>query len=338
MASDDNYAVHLGICIVSIMENNSRNVNMHILDNNISEVNLNRLKSLEDKYSNLKINFYNTHDFFRQNDIDCLIRNQLKDNDFYKLLGIAAFSRLFLQDILPSDIEMVLYLDSDTLVLDNLDELFSSDMDNLVSGVVDVMANITKSLYRGHKKSTPFINSGVLLINLKRWREIDFAGRAIDLIKEYRDKNYLHDQNIINIICGDDISLMSPKFNTMSEFFYVEYSKNLKMNKYFDSINQFYSIDEVDDALKHPVVVHFLSRVWDRPWISQSGIFKHNPKNPFNRCYHYYKSISPWCGEEIEKNTKKIQEKIYYEMIRFIMMYFPVKLVIYLHIIKNRSQ
>ena len=58
MASDDNYAVHLGICIVSIMENNSSNINMHILDNNISEVNLNKLKSLEDKYPNLTIIFY----------------------------------------------------------------------------------------------------------------------------------------------------------------------------------------------------------------------------------------------------------------------------------------
>lgn len=337
MASDENYAVHLGVGIVSIMENNSSNVTMHILDNNISEVNLNRLKSLEDKYLNLKINFYNTSDFFRQNDIDSLIKNQLKDNDFYKLLGLAAFSRLFLQDILPSNIEKVLYLDSDTLVLDNLDEIFSNDMDNLVSGVVDVMANITKSLYLGSKKSTPFINSGVLLINLERWREIDFAGRAIDLINEYPDKNFLHDQNIINIICGDDIDLLSPKFNTMSEFFYVDYSKNLKMNEYFDSIDQFYSINDVDDALKHPVVVHFLSRVWDRPWISQIGIFNHIPKNPFNKCYHYYKCISPWCDEPIEKNTKRIWEKIYYEIIRFIMMYSPVRIIVLLHQIKNKS-
>ena len=182
MASDDNYAVHLGICIVSIMENNSSNINMHILDNNISEVNLNKLKSLEDKYPNLTIIFYNTHDFFKEKEAGNIIKKELNGTIFYDRLGISAFSRLFLEDILPNDIERVLYLDSDTIVLGSLDELFDIDFNNhLVLGVVDVMSNVGIYFYQGDDKSTPFVNSGSLLINLEKWREIGFANLSVDV-------------------------------------------------------------------------------------------------------------------------------------------------------------
>ena len=337
MASDDYYAVHLGICIVSIAENNSENINMHILNNNISEININKLKGLEKDYTNLKINFYDIHMYFQKHNINDLIKTKLEKNDFYNLLGISAFSRLFLEDILPPDINKVLYLDADTIVLNDLSKLFEIDLgNNYIGGVVDVMANITKSLYQGDKKSTPFVNSGVLLINLEKWREIGFANLSIDLINNYPDKNYLHDQNIINIICGDNLILLDPKFNVMSEYFYVDYKKNLKVNSYFGLIDEFNLPDQINDAMNNPTVVHFISHVWNRPWISKIGIINHTPKNPYNKCYDYYKNKSPWKNQKIQENNKKLHEKLYFESIRLIMMYFPACLIGLLHYIKNR--
>ena len=82
MAADDNYAVHLGTCIISIVENNcSNNINMHILNNNISDSNLRKIKSLESKFPNLKIKLYNILEYFEENKISdsekILIINQL---------------------------------------------------------------------------------------------------------------------------------------------------------------------------------------------------------------------------------------------------------------------
>lgn len=337
MASSDMYSVHLGICIVSIAENNSSNIRMHILNNNISEVNLDKLKSLENKYDNLKINFYDTTDFFKEKEAGNIIKQELKDSIFYTRLGIPAFSRLFLEDILPDDIKKIIYLDADTIVLKPLDELFNMDLNNhLIAGVVDIMSNLGVYFYQGDEKTTPFVNSGVLLINLEKWREIGFADLSIDLIKRYSNKDFMHDQNIINIICGDDVCFLNPKYNVMSEFFYVDYKKNLKFNNYFASIEKFNSPEVVYESLKHPVVVHFMSQVWDRPWMSQVGLFKHAPKNPFNDCYHYYKSISPWSGEKIQENEKKFFTKAYYESIRFITMHFPVSFIAFFNYIKNK--
>ena len=337
MASDDNYIQHMGISIISIMENSFQDVNIHILNNDISKNNIQNLKTIEKKYKHLKLIFYDIHEYFEKKNIEKIISNELRNNDFYNLLGISAFSRLFLEDILPQDIDKVLYLDSDTIVLNSLSELFNIDLYNYyVAGVIDIISNITKYFYQGTKElKNPFINSGVLLINLKKWREIKFSKQSISLIKEYDDKNFLHDQNIINIICNENILFLESKYNMMSEFYYVKYEKNLKMNKYFGSINKFYSITQFNNYLKNPVIVHFISQVWDRPWISQIGLFNHKPKNPFNEKYNEYKNISPWADEPLFKNNKKFHEKIYYECIRFIMMYFPPIILSILYYIKH---
>ena len=337
MACDDKYAIHMGICITSIADNNrSNNVIIHVLNNNISSINLNKIKSLENEFPNLKIKFYNIIKYFNDNNISYLINDTLKGNEFFNILGISAFSRLFLQDLLPSNIEKVLYLDSDTIVLNDLSELFSINIDDYyVGGVIDVIANISKNYYLYNDKCKPFINSGVLLINLKKWRQNNFAFNVINLINDYPDKKYLHDQHIINIICKDNILLLNPKFNVMSEFFYVNPKKNLKLNSNFGSIDEFYTEKQINDSLNNPVIVHFLSQVWDRPWISQGGIFHHSPKNPYNKCYDYYKSKSPWKDQGLEKNNKRIHEKIYYKLIKFIMMHFPVQILSILYRIKK---
>ena len=249
MASDDNYAIHLGISIVSILENNSSNIRLHILNNNMSESNLNKLKSLEDQYINLHITFYNIHDYFLENNIGEFIKNELLGTEAYNLLGISTFARLFLAELLPENIKKVLYLDADTLVLNNLDELFSMDLkENYIGGVIDgVAANITKYFYNGEIKSIPFVNAGVLLVNLEKWREINLSGTSLNLIKSYPEKNFLNDQNLINVISGNDVLLLDPKYNVMSESFYVSYDKVLKLNSYFGSIENFYPKEKIDN-------------------------------------------------------------------------------------------
>ena len=337
MASDDNYAIHLGICIVSIVENNDSEMNVHILNNNISQLNLNRLKTIENKYSNLNLCFYDVNQYFSENNLNYIFQELLKDNDFFNLLGISAFSRLFLGDIIPNGIDKILYLDADTIILNDLNEIFKLDLgENLIAGVIDIIANVSKNKYSGRKKSTPFINSGVLVINLKKWREINFSHLSISLINEYPDKNFLEDQNIINVLSGEDVLIIDPKFNTMSEFFYVNYEKNLKINGYFGSVDNFYEPNLVYNALKKPTIVHFLSQVWDRPWMSQIGLFSHTPKNPYNESYLYYKKLSPWRDEPIHENTKSFFKKCYFEAIRFMMMHFPAKILARLFGLKNR--
>ena len=324
MSTDDNYCVHMGICIVSIMENNNSTVNMHILNNNISKENMGKLYELKDKYPNLNYFFYDMEEYFSKNKYSKVITEELKDNGFFKLLGISSYSRIFLTELLPEHIDKILYLDADTIVLDNLDELFSMDLDGYYcAGVINMNGIVTKVEYTGKQYDTPFINSGVLLINLDKWRTSNFIDSAIDLIKTYPKKGYLHDQNIINIVSKGQILLLDPKFNAMSEFYYVKYSKNLKLNSYFGSTERFYSINQMENELKNPTIVHFLSQMWDRPWIKNNTLIPHKVRNPFNEKYYYYKGISPWKNEPYQISNLTFKQKLYYEQVRILMRYFP---------------
>lgn len=338
MASDDNYAIHLGVSIVSILENNLNEIHIHILNNNMGKTNLKKLKSLENQYNNLQISIYNIHDYLNENNLQECIKDELENTEAYTLLGISTFARLFLADIMPKNIEKVLYLDADTLVLNSLDELFEIDLkENFVGGVVDgVAANITKSFFKGETKTKPFINAGVLMINLKEWRKKNPADISIELIRNYPEKNFLNDQNIINIISGDDVLLLDPKYNVMSESFYVPYEKTLKLNSYFGPINEFYSHEQMNKSLENPVIVHFITQLWDRPWMPKIGFLNHKCKNPFNKCYQYYKDKSPWKNNEMTYTNKPILERITFDVRRLIMVYFPVKLLFVVFNTKNR--
>ena len=283
ISSDDKYCIHMGVCIISIAENSSSNcdnLNIHILNNGISKDNLEKLNQIQNKYPKLNFYFYSVAEYFSKNNFNQSIQDKLKGSEFFNLLGISAYSRLFLADILPNNIDKILYLDADTIVLGNLKELYEIDLSNYYcAGVINMNGNSTKSFYKGKQFDTPFVNSGVLLINVDKWRKDDFIGSAIELINEYPDKDYLHDQNIINILSKGQVCLVDPKFNTMSEYYYVDYEKYLKLNSYFSPVDKFYSVEQMNDALKNPTIVHFLSQIWDRPWIKQTGFIKHKIKN-----------------------------------------------------------
>ena len=334
MASDDNYSPHLGICLTSILENNKNHfINLHILNNNISKNNLNKLLSLTDKYSNLNINCYDINEFFNNNTIKEDIGKNLKSNEFYKILGISAYARLFIAEILPCNLDKILYLDSDIIVLSDLKELFEMDISNYYcAGCIG--SSMASYFYKNSEFNDPFINSGVLLINLDKWRTNKFSSEAISLIKSYPDKNFLHDQNIINIISRNHIKIIDSKFNVSSQNFYVKYKKMLKINSFFGPVDKYATEEEMMHFLKNPTIVHFLSQMWDRPWIVSNNLFNHEVKNPYNEAYFYYKKLSPWCDEPFQISNKKFIIKLYYEFIRFIMVYCPSFVVVALYYIK----
>ncbi len=332
MATDDNYCTHLGVCLTSIMENNKKNeISFHLLNNNISKGNIEKINQIDEKYKNLHVHYYDFNKYFTENDyVDIFDENLKGKNSFFNLLGISTFARLFLADILPETIDKILYLDCDMIVLNDLSELYNTNIkDYYCAGCIE--SNIPKYVYYGKHSDTPFINAGTLLINLKKWRQENFRQQCIDLIKEYPDKNFLHDQNIINIVARDKIKFVSSKFNANTRNYYVNYGKILKLHKTFGSIEKFDSEEQMKETLKNPTIIHFQSQIWDRPWIKKANLFNHAVKNPFNEKYYFYKELSPWKDEPLQENNKKFTSKLYFEAVRFMMVYLPSPVLIILH-------
>ncbi|WP_319530302.1 glycosyltransferase [uncultured Cohaesibacter sp.] len=89
-------------------------------------------------------------------------------------ITVATYYRLKLHEVLPSSCNKVIYLDSDLIVLHCLSDLYHIDLGrSIVGGVEDSISKIFVDRFTQHPQVEHF-NAGVLLINLRKLRDIQF--------------------------------------------------------------------------------------------------------------------------------------------------------------------
>lgn len=131
---NDHYAEYILVSIKGLLENNSDPLVIHILSDYISDKNTNRLKKLVGLYPNAIL--------------DIVIVDDSKLKDLKDTWTIYTWYRVLLPEILDASVHRVLYLDADTLVSENIEELFSLDMTGkAIAGTVDFQSK-DKSTYQ----------------------------------------------------------------------------------------------------------------------------------------------------------------------------------------------
>ena len=123
-------------------------------------------------------------------------------------------SRCWLPKILKED--KVLYLDIDTLVLGNLDELWNTDMTDyaIMAWPEDRDDDLIMDWCmppRKKMKQSKYVNSGVVLFNLKFIRENHVDDKWFSLLKEVELP--LPDQDAINLACDGYIKYLDTIYN-----------------------------------------------------------------------------------------------------------------------------
>lgn len=132
-----------------------------------------------------------------------------------KLITHTAYARLFLDRLLPDDVERCIYLDCDLLMRRDIGELWSTPLEGHPVGAVD---NSTWEDSSGHQqrlglREPRYFNSGVLLIDLRRWRESGVGRRAMALADQLGDRLILHDQDALNGALDGDWLSLAPHWN-----------------------------------------------------------------------------------------------------------------------------
>lgn len=127
--------------------------------------------------------------------------------------------KIFLPEIL-GNIDKVIYMDGDTLVLKDLAELFSIDISDVYAAVAKdgIYYRFPKEMAEmGLDKRGYYFNSGVMLYNLAKQRQDKIVQKLIDYIKTHED--FYGDQDVLNVVFGDKLKLMSYRYNCISTFF-----------------------------------------------------------------------------------------------------------------------
>lgn len=167
----------------------------------------------------------------------------------------AAYARLSIPDLLPEH-DRAIYIDGDAVVNSDISELWSLDLgDNLVAGVPDGMMD-PEFLAEIDIRPEKYINSGVIVMDLDRWRKERVGDQAIELLMARPDLDF-PDQTAINIVARDRIQYIDRKFN----FFAREYTRFRK---------------------ELPRILHYPGP--DKPW--------KNLRSPLSEIFDAYREVS----------------------------------------------
>ncbi len=317
-ASDNNYAPLLGVAITSLIKNNQNDfdkINIFILDDGITEENKKKIGQTITNPNHV-LNYIKTKNL---EDIGAKLMGLDRNSN---MNSFTVYSRLFINSLLPKDIDKVIYLDCDALIVGSFKELWDTNINEYYCGaVLDVIGDMTKYLF-GFKLEDNFINSGFLLINLKKWREENVEEKFINFMVENQNRFYQHDQGILNNVFKNQFLILNPKYNLIGYFQTLDYNLT---RKYSAISGEYYSKEIVNQAKENPIFLHFTGLNRDRPW--------YNKYHPYRDLYIEYSEISGFKNEIIEEEYEiPFTSKLFYKsrnnpFIRLFMKIIPTSLI-----------
>lgn len=170
--------------------------------------------------------------------LNCNVLTEWKLPPFGEHMNHMSFARYFIPQFVEEDI--VLYLDSDTIVTRSLNELFEIEFgDNLLAAA--------KVIYGLADK----FNSGVLLVNNRLWKKENIQQKLIEVTNKEHENVPESDQSIFNMVAKNRYIVLDDTYN-----FQVGYDRIAEERK------QYFILEMSTDPL--PAVIHYLTA--DKPW------------------------------------------------------------------------
>jgi lipopolysaccharide biosynthesis glycosyltransferase len=276
--SDENYGVPLGVTLYSMVSNlpSGTGIDIYVLSLGISDSTKAKIRrALSRPDINLSLEII---------EVDPGILDKMPECRHIKL---AAYLRILLPTILPSNCEKVLYLDSDLLIREDITPLWLTDIgDQYVLAAPDGMipsVSHEHGLYNWKELGMPAdalcFNTGVLIINLARWRREDLSQKLFHYAAKHSSYLKWADQDVINALCFESWGLIPPQWNVIVRALpSIQAGEPSKFRDYFMS--------SFEGISNRPAIVHYASE-W-KPWNPRHSQLK------FSKEWYRYLRKSGW--------------------------------------------
>ncbi|MBP1933016.1 glycosyltransferase family 8 protein [Ammoniphilus resinae] len=207
-ATNDRYAQPLGVMLKSLLENKKSDydIKIYIISSTLSKQN-------QSNFIHLLKN-YNLVPIFKS--IGDENYSSLKLMDY---ISKEAYYRLSIPDLLEKSIEKAIYLDCDLIVKEDITELWEINVENHYLAAVETLPSFASGRIRALSIPKPYsyFNSGVLIMNLRKWRQDKIANQIIDYVKKNLGKIRFPDQDAMNAILYDKWLKLDSRWNYTTE-------------------------------------------------------------------------------------------------------------------------
>jgi lipopolysaccharide biosynthesis glycosyltransferase len=215
-----------------VLNNPSQPICFHVACDGLGENDKQNLDKFSLLYKNVRVMVYNAAP---------LVNEIKKVQPAQKYMEEAAFLRVFLPLLLPQNIEKIIYMDADTLCIGALGELWEAELgENIIGAVFYEKADA--HLQWLNLKSGDYFSSGVMVIDLAKWRQSRITQKIAEFQQNIGQDFYMLTGDAINSVLSGKAASLPPKFNSMIEAY----------NPLFDDIKA------------NTAVLHFVNE--GKPW------------------------------------------------------------------------
>lgn len=188
--------------------------------------------------------------------------------------------RVLLPALLP-DVSRVLYLDCDTLIVDELTDLWRTDLHRqYVAAVSNVLESDARDWPQQLGLAADYFNSGVLLLNLDAMRRDGLTEKLVSFGRQPPRRLRWPDQDALNVLLGPRRVALHPRWNCQNSLFYYRRASKVFGAKY------------VAEAVADPAILHFEGAYLAKPWHYLS-------KHPYRERYFEHRRATPWPRVQI---------------------------------------
>lgn len=210
-AVDNGYIPFLSVALRSLIDNTSKEniYAIKILYTNVTEENKIKIKKYETE--NISIEFVDLNKQLEEIKEKLYTRNYFSNTTYY---------RLFIPELYP-EYDKAVYIDSDTVCLSDIAELYNSDMgDNLIAGIpdgviqaIDIFKDYVERVV-GVADYNNYFNAGVIVMNLKELRDYKFEEKFIYMLEKIKFE-VAQDQDYLNRLCKGRVKILDYSWNRM---------------------------------------------------------------------------------------------------------------------------
>ncbi len=305
-STSDLYSELAATSIASLLENSKDvdEINVYVIDIGISKKHRQDLLDLAASYGRHL-------EFLEDLNVEDISHTKINVGRWH----ISTFSRLFLLHVLPSNLDKIIYIDCDMIIRHSLKELWDMDMEDTWCMSAD---DSRGQMYRkdiGIPTNSIYTNNGLMVINLKAWRENDVESKFIDFINKYHGDVTYMDQGVLNGVFQPlkKVKLLPISYNAQTVCYDLGYDGLQACRKPVWA----YTKEEFELGISDPIVVHFTSCFMSgtRPWFKEDH-------HPYRDEFLKYRSLTAWKNNPLWDNKtpakKKFMTKVCQTLPKFI--------------------